>query len=97
MAGTNKILNYIRTNIWTLLTIVIAAVMFVMIGRNVMHAISIGFEISKLEQEREVYQRLITRDSTLLESLSHDDELEKYARENFYMQSPKEEIFIIKK
>ncbi len=90
------VFSYIRTNIWTLFTIAIVTVMFIVIGRNMIHAVSIGFEINKLEKDRAKYQYLITRDSTLLESLNHDDELERYARENFHMKHPKEEIFIIK-
>lgn len=91
----SRSLDYIKGNIWTVATIVIISIMSVMIGRNVIHAISIGFDIGRLEQQREEYQYQITRDSSLLESLSNDDELIKYAREKFYMQSSKEEIFII--
>lgn len=90
-----RAVEYIRSNVWTLLTISITVMMIVMIGRNVIHAVSIGLEISKLEREQEHYQYLVTRDSALLESLSHDDELERYAREKFYMQGSNEEIFII--
>ncbi len=87
--------GYIRSNVWTLLTITIVVMMSVMIGRNVVHAVSIGLEIGSLERERQHYQYLVTRDSALLEGLNRDEELEKYARENFFMQGKNEEIYII--
>lgn len=90
-----KIKIYLRGNIWTFLTIAIMGVMIVMIGRNVIHAISIGFEIGRIEQEQEQYQWQVTRDSMLLESLNDDEGLIRYAREKYYMQSEKEEIFVI--
>ncbi len=87
--------DYIKANVWTLLTITIVVMMSVMIGRNVVHAVSIGLEIGSLERERERYQYLVTRDSSLLEGLSRDEELVKFARENFFMQGANEEIYVI--
>lgn len=91
-----KVFDYIRSNMWTLLTIVITIVMLVMIARNAFHAVSIYFEIGVLEREKEYYQGLVERDSSLLKRLENDYELEKYAREKFYMHSDKEDIYIIK-
>ncbi len=52
-------------------------------------------EINKLEQQREFLQQEIARDQELLEQLRDPGELEKYARENYYMKKDKEEIFLI--
>ena len=52
-------------------------------------------EINKLEQQREFLQQEIARDQELLEQLRDPGELEKYAREKYYMKKDKEEIFLI--
>lgn len=94
MWGKTK--GYILENRWTFLTIVIASVMVIMIGRNVIHAIKISYQISILNAEKALYQASITEDSTLIENLKYDYELERYAREKYLMQREGEEIFIIK-
>lgn len=87
--------SYLRRNILTPITIAIVCFMVVVIGRNLIHAISIGFEIGRIEQEQEQHRWQITRDSMLLESLKDKEGLIRYARERYYMQSEKEEIFVI--
>ena len=52
-------------------------------------------EIDKLEQQREFLKQEIDRDKELLEQLRDPEELEKYARENYYMKKDNEEIFLI--
>ena len=52
-------------------------------------------EINKLEQQREFLEQEINRDKELLEQLRDPEELEKYARENYYMKKDNEEIFLI--
>ncbi len=88
-------IDYIRENMLTLLTIVIVAFMLFMIGRNAFHAARIRYEIAVLRGDERRYQERITRDSTMIESLRYDAELERYARENYFMQRKNEEIFII--
>ncbi|MEM8506315.1 MAG: septum formation initiator family protein [Bacteroidota bacterium] len=52
-------------------------------------------EIDKLEQQREFLKREIDHDKKLLEQLEDPKELEKYAREKYYMKKEDEEIFLI--
>ncbi len=52
-------------------------------------------EIDKLEQQREFLKQEIDHDKEVLEQLRDPEELEKYARENYYMKKDDEEIFLI--
>ncbi|MEM1338162.1 MAG: septum formation initiator family protein [Bacteroidota bacterium] len=52
-------------------------------------------EIDKLEQQREFLKQEIDHDKKLLEQLEDPKELEKYAREKYYMKKEDEEIFLI--
>ena len=56
------------------------------VGRNLLHAIEIRKDIAILEQERAIYRARIEQDSTLLEELKYDDNLEQFARERYRMQ-----------
>lgn len=87
--------NFVKSHIISVGAFVVMGIMVYMIGRNVIHAISINMQIGELEELRAEYQADITRDSTILEHMRYDEELERYARENYYMQSPDEELFII--
>ncbi|MFI3259148.1 MAG: septum formation initiator [Rikenellaceae bacterium] len=88
-------LDYIRENKLTLLSIVVVVWMLYMIGVNLIHAIQIRFAMVGLHSDQKIYQKMITKDSAIIESLKYDDELERYAREKFFMQRAGEEIFII--
>ncbi len=93
--GLERVFNYVKGRLLTLGSVAIMVFMVYVIGRGVIHAFSISLEIGELEKLRNEYQDDITRDSTILERLKFDDELERYARENYYMQHPNEELFII--
>ncbi len=92
-----KITSYITERKGSVATIIIVALILVKISRDVVHAVQINLEISKIEREMEQYQTSITRDSTLIEQLKTDEELERYARERYYMKRDNEDLFIIEK
>lgn len=52
-------------------------------------------EIKKLEQQKEFLQNEISKDKKVLKELSTPEELEKFAREKYYMKKDNEEIFLI--
>lgn len=52
-------------------------------------------EIKKLEKQKEFLEEEIEKDKAIIEKLSDPDELEKFAREKYYLKKPNEEIFII--
>lgn len=53
-------------------------------------------EIRQLEENRTYYQEQIQKDSARLHELTTDkDNLEKYAREQFLMKKPNEDVFVV--
>lgn len=52
-------------------------------------------EIRKLEKQQEFLREEIARDKEIIERLSDPGELEKFAREKYYLKRANEEIFLI--
>ncbi len=58
--------------------------------------IRLAGEIKQLEQDKDYYREQIVRDSIRLDELTTDrDNLEKFAREQYYMKEEKEDIFVV--
>jgi cell division protein FtsB len=63
---------------------------------NMVDRIKMTSEIRQLEQDREYYLAEIRKDSTRLKELTTNKEnLEKYAREQFLMKKPNEDVFVV--
>ena len=63
---------------------------------NMVDRLRMSSEIRQLEADREYYMEQIIRDSTRLHELTTDREnLEKYAREQFLMKRPNEDVFVV--
>lgn len=63
---------------------------------NMVDRIKMSLEIRQLEKDREFYQDQIKTDSVRLNELTTDkDNLEKYAREQFLMKKPDEDVFVV--
>lgn len=52
-------------------------------------------EVNGLVKNKEYYLREISKDRQTIENLNDSIELEKFARQEYYMKRPNEEIFII--
>jgi len=52
-------------------------------------------EIEKLNNEKEYYKKEIKQDTELIDKLNDQEELEKFAREEYKMKKENEEIYII--
>jgi cell division protein DivIC len=52
-------------------------------------------EISDLEKNKDYYKEEIAKDKTTIKTLEDSVEIEKFAREEYYMKRENEEIFII--
>ncbi len=52
-------------------------------------------EIQELEENKEYYIQEIKKDSTSIRHLKNPDQIEKYAREKYYMKRENEDIYII--
>lgn len=81
---------------WIVATAIIVVFTVFVVGRNLLHAVSIRREIAALENKRDFYRARIAADSTLIEQLRYDDYLEAYAREHYHMQRRDEHVYIIR-
>ncbi len=79
---------------WLILAAIVAFTLFT-VGRTLVKTLGTYAAISRLEDERDDYLRSIERDSTILEQLTYDEYLERYAREHYRMQRPGEDVYII--
>lgn len=52
-------------------------------------------EINELKENKEYYQKEIAKDRTIIDNLNDSFELENYARQNYFMKRPNEDIYII--
>ncbi|VAW19056.1 Cell division protein DivIC (FtsB), stabilizes FtsL against RasP cleavage [hydrothermal vent metagenome] len=52
-------------------------------------------EINKLEKQKEFLKNEIDNDKRIIETLSDPEELEKFAREHYYLKKKNEEIHLI--
>ncbi len=52
-------------------------------------------ETNELQNNKEYFQKEITKDKTFIQKLDDEDEMEKFARETYYLKKENEEIFII--
>ncbi len=52
-------------------------------------------EIKNLEKQQEFLKNEISKDKKIIEKLSDPKELEKFAREKYYLKKKDEEIYII--
>ena len=52
-------------------------------------------EINELETNKEYYQNEITKDKKSIKTLKNPHQIEKYAREKYYMKKDSEDIYIL--
>ncbi len=52
-------------------------------------------QINELEDNKKYYQDEIKKDQENIKKLNNPEEIEKYARENYYMKKDSEDIYII--
>ena len=52
-------------------------------------------EIKKLEKTQDFLEKEIVKDKKIIKKLSDKEELEKFAREEYYLKKRNEEIFLI--
>ena len=91
----NKYLS--RINAYWLVTIVFFALTFVMGDSSLYKRYTYDEKIRSLEKEIKHYQKEIEINSKKLNDLLTDKEgLERFAREEYFMKKPNEDVYIIK-
>jgi len=85
----------IVTNIYVLvLTIFVIWMVFFDANSFLIHW-ELRKEIKKLEKTQDFLREEIAKDKAIIEKLSDPKELEKFARENYYLKKKNEEIYLI--
>jgi len=80
-----------------ILTISVFAIWMLFFDQNnVVDRMKMSKEIRQLEDDREYYLEQIQKDSIRFHELTTDqDNLEKYAREQFFMKKKNEDVFVV--
>lgn len=91
----NKRWFRILSNRYVLVLIIFAFWMFFLDSNSWLIHHELDQEINELETNKKYYQKEIAKDKTVIEKLNDSFELESYARQNYYMKRPDEDIFII--
>ena len=85
----------IVSNIYVLVLTIFTVWMIFFDTNSLMIHLELRREIDKLEKQQEFLREEIARDKEIIEKLSDPKELEKFAREQYYLKRQGEEIYLI--
>ncbi|WP_108172043.1 FtsB family cell division protein [Christiangramia gaetbulicola] len=85
----------IISNKYVLISLVFAGWMFFLDTNSWFIHHELDQEINELQDNKEYYQKEIAKDKAVIEKLQDSVELEKFARQKYYMKRPNEDIYII--
>ncbi|WP_299534890.1 septum formation initiator family protein [Ulvibacterium sp.] len=85
----------VLTNIYVLVLTVFVIWMLFFDTNSLLIHMELKKEIKKLEKQQEFLQEEIAKDKKIIEKLSDPKELEKFAREQYYLKKKNEEIYLI--
>jgi cell division protein FtsB len=83
------------SNIYVLVLTVFVVWMLFFDTNSLLIHMELRKEIRKLEKQQEYLKEEIQRDKKIIETLSDPEELEKFAREAYYLKRKNEEIYLI--
>lgn len=83
------------TNMYVLVLTVFVIWMVFFDTNSLLIHLELRKEIKKLEKQQEFLQTEIAKDKKVLKKLSDPEELEKFAREQYYLKKKNEEIYLI--
>lgn len=83
------------TNMYVLVLTVFVVWMLFFDTNSLLIHLELRKEIKKLEKQQEFLKQEIANDKKILEKLSDPEELEKFAREQYYLKKKNEEIYLI--
>ncbi len=85
----------ILSNKFVLLIILFSVWMFFFDTNSYFIHHELNNEIETLEKSKQFYKKEITKDQQFLEKMKDSEELEKYARERYFLKKENEDIYII--
>ena len=78
------------------ITLVVFLVVYLFIGdQSLVQFARRGREIRQLEEQRDMYREGSEKAERELKTLSHPDSLERFAREQYYMHTSGEDIYLV--
>ena len=83
------------TNVYILVLTVFVIWMLFFDTNSLLIHLELKKEINKLEKQQEFLKQEIAKDKQILEKLSNPEELEKFAREKYFLKKKDEEIYLI--
>lgn len=83
------------SNIYVLVLTVFVVWMVFFDTNSLLIHLELRKEIRKLEKQQDFLKEEIQRDKKIIETLSDPEELEKFAREKYYLKRKNEEIYLI--
>ncbi len=90
--------NTIKIRKWGkyVLTLLVFGVVYVFVGdQSLIMFAKRGGEIRRNEQQRDMYRKSALEKQRQIQNLNNLDSLEKFARENYYMHTSNEDIFLV--
>jgi len=91
----NKKWFKVFTNMYVLVLTVFVIWMVFFDTNSLLIHLELRKEIKKLEKQQEFLKREIAEDKKILKKLADPEELEKFAREHYYLKKKNEEIYLI--
>lgn len=85
----------IISNRYVLVLLIFAFWMFFLDSNSWLTHHELDQEINELKENKEYYQKEIAKDRSIIDNLNDSFELENYARQNYFMKRPNEDIYII--
>lgn len=85
----------LASNIYVLVLTVFVIWMIFFDTNSLLIHLELRKEIRKLEKQQEFLREEIAKDKKIIEKLSDPEELEKFAREEYYLKRKNEEIYLI--
>lgn len=85
----------VLTNIYVLVLTVFVIWMLFFDTNSLLIHMELKKQIKKLEKQQEFLREEIAKDKKVIEKLSDPKELEKFAREQYYLKKKNEEIYLI--
>ena len=90
--------EYIQLKKWGkyIITLLVFGVIYIFVGdQSMVRFVQRGKEIRHLEEQRDAYLEETEKVRREIQSLSHPDSLERFAREQYYMHNANEDIYLV--
>lgn len=85
----------ILSNTYVLILILFLVWMFFFDTNSILIHKELNDDIKALEDNKEFYEEEIKKDNLFIDKMKDSNEIEKYAREKYYLKRENEDIFII--